>query len=289
VLAATNFTVEAGNKKSLDPALMRRFDRRIYVDLPSRDNRINFMTMKIKSNSAFKISEEMIENLAVRSTGMSLASLDSVFEFSLRMAIRNKETIVTDAVLDEAFETFNNGEKQKWNSDTLLRTARHEAGHAVICSANGEIPSYITVVPRGDHGGYMQHSTDEDKHIFTKKELLSRIRTALGGRAAEIVYYGAENGISTGASGDLITATSIARKMVEQYGMDESLGLIAYADQEEMSPETKKAVNNILVTEMNNAIEIIKTNKKTVDKLADALVNKNHITSNEINEILKNQ
>lgn len=287
VLAATNFTVEEGTKKSLDPALMRRFDRRIYVDLPDRDDRIKFMTMKIKSNPAFDISDEMLDNLAVRSTGMSLAALDSVFELSLRMVIRNKKTIVTDPVLDEAFEAFNYGEKRKWNEETLLRTARHEAGHAVICSVNGEIPSYITVVPRGEHGGYMQHTADEDKHIFTKNELLSRIRTALGGRAAEIVYYGAENGISTGAAGDLINATTLARKMVELYGMDDTLGLVACIDQEEMSPETRNAVNKILVDEMNNAIEIVKANKKSIDKLSDALVNKNHLTTNEINKILR--
>lgn len=287
VLAATNFTVEEGTKKSLDPALMRRFDRRIYVDLPDRDDRIKFMTMKIKSNPAFDISEEMIKNLAVRSTGMSLAALDSVFEFSLRMVIRNKKTVVTDSVLDEAFEIFNNGEKRKWNEESLLRTARHEAGHAVICSANGEIPSYITIVPRGDHGGYMQHSTDENKLIFTKDELLARIRTSLGGRAAEIVYYGTENGVSTGAAGDLINATTLARKMVELYGMDDTLGLVACIDQEEMTPEIRSAVNKILVTEMNNAIEVIRSNKETIDKLSDALVNKNHLTSNEINNLLK--
>lgn len=289
VLAATNFTVEEGTKKSLDPALMRRFDRRIYVDLPDRDDRIKFMTMKIKSNPAFDISEEMIENLAVRSTGMSLAALDSVFEFSLRMVIRSKKTIVTDSVLDEAFETFNYGDKRKWNEEALLRTARHEAGHAVICSENGETPSYITVVPRGDHGGYMQHSTDEAKCIFTKDDLLARIRTSLGGRAAEIVYYGAENGLSTGAAGDLINATTLARKMVELYGMDDSLGLVACVAQEEMTPEIRSAVNKILVTEMNNAIEAIRSNKETIDKLTDALVNKNHLTSNEINKILKKQ
>lgn len=289
VLAATNFDIEPGSAKSLDPALMRRFDRRIYVDLPDRDDRIKYMTMKVKSNPAFDISDELLDNLAIRSTGMSLASLDSVFELSLRMVIRNKKTIVTDAILDEAFETFNSGEKKNWNSDTLLRVARHEAGHAVICYENGETPSYITVVPRGDHGGYMQHSTDEDKHIFTKNELLARIRTSLGGRAAEVVYYGAENGVSTGATGDLLIATSTARQMVELCGMDDSLGLVAFASQGEMTTETKAAVNKILVEEMNNAIEIIKANKKSVDALSEDLMNKNHLSGNEISKILKNK
>ena len=288
VLAATNFDIEPGSAKSLDPALMRRFDRRIYVDLPDRNDRIRFMKMKTQANPAFDVSDELIENLAVRSTGMSLASLDSAFELSLRAAIRNKKTTVTDSVLEEAFETFNSGEKKTWNNDTLLRVARHEAGHAIVCYESGEIPSYITVVPRGDHGGYMQHSTDESKHIFTKNELLAKIRTSLGGRAAEIVYYGEDEGVSTGASNDLIKATSLAHQMVELYGMDNAFGLVSCINNE-MSPETKVAVNKILVEEMNNAIEIIKTNKKSVDKLSDALTSKNHLSGNQIHKILKKQ
>lgn len=287
VLAATNFDVEAGNRKSLDPALMRRFDRRIYVDLPDRDDRVKYMNQKIKSNSAFDISDELVENLAIRSTGMSLASLDSVFELSLRIAIRNKKTNVTDSVLEDAFETFNSGEEKKWNPDTLLRVARHEAGHAIICYESGEIPSYITVAPRGDHGGYMQHSTDEDKQVFTKNELLAKIRTALGGRAAEIVYYGKDDGISTSASGDLLTATALARHMVELYGMDDSYGLTAFLSQGEMTLETRVAVNKILVDEMNKAIEIINANKKSVNALSEALVNKNHLSGDGISKILK--
>ena len=287
VLAATNFDIKPGGAKSLDPALMRRFDRRICVDLPNRSDRIKFMSMKIKSNSAFNISDELLDNLAVRSTGMSLADLESIFELGLRMAIRNKKTAVTDAVLEEAFETFNSGEKKEWNYDSLLRVARHESGHAIVCFENGETPSYITVVPRGDHGGYMQHNTDEGKHIFTKNELLAKIRTSLGGRAAEIVYYGKDDGISTGASADLLAATSLARQMVELYGMDDTVGLASFFNQGEMSQETRMAVNQILIDEMNNAIETIKANKKSIDKLSDALVNKNHLTTNEINKILQ--
>ena len=287
VLAATNFDIEAGSKKSLDPALMRRFDRRIYVDLPNRNERIEYMSLKLKSNSAFNISDELLENLGIRSTGMSLADLESVFELSLRMVIRSKKTEVTDDVLEEAFETFTNGEKKHWNHDTLLRVARHESGHALICYESGETPSYITVVPRGDHGGYMQHNTDEGKHIFTKNELLTKIRTALGGRAAEIVYYGKDEGVSTGASGDLLTATSLARHMVELYGMDDDYGLTAFLSQNEASQEMRACINKILVDEMNNAIKIIEANKKYIDKLSSTLINKNHLSSNEINNILK--
>ena len=209
VLAATNFDVEPGKEKSLDPALMRRFDRRVYIELPNKDDRIAFLRMKIEKNHALKISQTQIENIAMRATGMSLAELDSAVELALRSAIRQGSTVVNDEILEEAFETFNNGETKKWDVSQLERVARHEAGHALLCYLGGETPSYLTIVARGDHGGYMQHADQEGKALYTKDELLARIKTSLGGRAAEIVYYGERDGISTGASGDLASATRV--------------------------------------------------------------------------------
>ena len=289
VLAATNFEIEAGSTKSLDQALLRRFDRKIYIDLPNKNDRIRYMTMKINSNTVFNISNELIENIAIRSTGMSLADLESILELSLRMAIRTKKTNVTDLVLEEAFETFNCGEKKEWDLDMLLRVARHESGHAIICHENGGEPSYITIVPRGNHGGYMQQNVKENKHIFTKNELLAKIRTMLGGRAAEIVFYGEDNGLSTGSSSDLISATSLARYMVESYGMDDSYGITAFVPQNEITSEVRMAVNKILIDEMNKAIEIIKTNTDLVDELSAVLINENNLSSDRIKNILENK
>lgn len=225
VLAATNFDVAPGSPRSLDQALVRRFDRRIYVDLPTDEERKQFMLRKCAKNAMFDIGEQDIDNLAVRTVGMSLSDLDSIFEFALRQALRAELNKVKADILDEAFETYVNGEKKNWSEAEVERVARHEAGHAFLCWQSGETPSYLTIVARSDHGGYMQHDSTDKKSIYTKDELLSRIRVALGGRAAEIVCYGECGGVSTGASGDLVSATAIAERIVCSYGMVDECGL----------------------------------------------------------------
>ncbi len=291
VLAATNFDVEPGGNKSLDPALMRRFDRRVFIDLPKREDRVKYLNMKISKNKSFEISTAKFENIAVRSTGMSLAELESVLELSLRMAIRDGEGKVTDDILDEAFETFNSGEKKTWDESTLERVARHEAGHAFMYWHDGETPSYLTIVARGNHGGYMQHADNEGKAISTREDLLALIRTSLAGRAAEIAYYGDEDGISTGASGDLSNATRTAQRIVCTYGMDDDFGLAVVdssaANSGALSSEVRKAVNAILSQQMEKTLSIIKENKASIDALVAALMEKNQLTGDEIDAILK--
>ncbi len=290
VLAATNFDVEPGGDKSLDPALMRRFDRRVYIDLPDKSERIRFLKMKIEKNRALDISDEQIENISMRATGMSLAELDSVVELALRSAIREGSTVVNDAILEEAFETFNSGEVKKWDVSQLERVARHEAGHALLCWLSGETPSYLTIVARGNHGGYMQHAEQEGKAIYTRDELYARIRTSLGGRAAEIVFYGERDGISTGASGDLVSATRTAQNIVCTYGMDEDFGLAVVngmvAEQGIISGEVRIAVNRILREQMIEALRLITENKDKIDALVEALMIKNHLKGTEIDAVL---
>ena len=289
VLAATNFDVTPGSPKSLDGALLRRFDNRIYVDLPNKEERIRFITMKTAGKKAFAISSEIIESLASRGVGMSLAELDSVLELALRSTIRQGSIVVTDAVLEEAFENFNNGEKTNWDPSQLERVARHEAGHALLCWLGGEKPSYLTVVARGSHGGYMQRAEQEGKAIYTYDELLARIRTSLGGRAAEIVYYGTKDGISTGPSGDLQSATNVAQHIVCTYGMDEDFGLAVVSPTAaggEMSVEVRAAVNRILKEQMVETIRLVEKHKDTIDALVTELLYKNHLNEQELAQIL---
>lgn len=289
VLAATNFEVEPGTKKSLDPALLRRFDRHIYIDLPDKEARIKFIRMRISKTEAFSISDNEIENIAVRSTGMSLAQLSSVFQLSLRIAIRKNKTTVDDEVFEEAFETFNYGEEKKWDISHIRKTAYHEAGHAFLCWHSGETPSYLTIVARGNHGGYMAHGDNESQGTYTKKMLLNRIRTSLGGRAAELVFFGEDEGLSTGPSSDLRTATAIARSIVCNYGMDESMGLAVISESEAadgyIAGKIRDAVNNILQAELDNAKKLLLANRNAVDKIVEVLLVKNHLGSEEIEAI----
>lgn len=289
VLAATNFDVAPGAPRSLDQALVRRFDRRIYVDLPTDEERKQFMLRKCAKNAMFDIGEQDIDNLAVRTVGMSLSDLDSIFEFALRQALRAELNKVKADILDEAFETYVNGEKKNWSEAEVERVARHEAGHAFLCWQSGEIPSYLTIVARSDHGGYMQHDSTEKKTIYTKDELLSRIRVALGGRAAEIVCYGECGGVSTGASGDLVSATAIAERIVCSYGMVDECGL-AVSDPRtlrsgDVAKEVRKAVNKLLSEQMAQAIEKIRANKDMLDVLSNELMQKSHLSANEISEL----
>ncbi len=287
VLAATNFDVEAGGAKSLDPALVRRFDRRIFVDLPTRADRIRFMKKKIDGHKAvMKISQQGLENLAVRSVGMSLADLDSVFELSLRTALRLGKKKVEDDSLDEAFESYRSGDVRHWDAAQLTRVARHEAGHALMCLLTGETPSYLTVVPRGDHGGYMQHGDQEGKAIYTRKELLDSICISLAGRAAETVCYGPEDGLSTGAAGDLVAATRTAKQILCSFGMEGELAVWDTAV-DLKDPAVRTAVNGILSRQLNRAEEEIGRRRAVLDRLVEELLDKNHLTAGEIEEIFR--
>ena len=286
VLAATNFEVEPGSRKSLDPALMRRFDRRIYIALPNREDRIRFLNLKIAGNPALTVSTEKVESIAMRSTGMSLAQVDSVVELALRSAIREGSTVVTDAIFDDAFELFSHGEEKPWSAALLERTARHEAGHAFLYWLSGTTPSYLTIVARGGHGGYMRQAEKQNKEMFTREEMLGLIRTALGGRAAEIVYYGDKDGISTGASGDLMSATHRAQLMLCAYGMDEDFGLAVVGEEAADSAEVRARVNQILKEPMAEAIRLIRENKDKLDALVAELLVKNHMSGAEIEAVL---
>ena len=175
VLGATNYSVDPGAQMRLDPAILRRFDRRILVDLPNLENRKKYLMGEIAKKSIFHLSEEIISSLADRSTGMSLAQLSSILDMSIRNSMQKHLVHVDDSVLDDAFETFSSGESKKWNAETTLRTARHEAGHAIISWLAGEKPSFITIVSRSNFGGYMQYADQEKRMGYTRRELLKRI------------------------------------------------------------------------------------------------------------------
>jgi len=292
VLAATNYDVEPGSDMSLDEALMRRFDRRIFVDLPNTEERMKYLKERVEENPIFNVSEDVLRNLALRTQGISIAKLKGVLDLALRMIIRTDGDEVTADILDEALETYIGGEVKDWGPEMLERVARHESGHALLNWLAGNTPSYLTIVARGDHGGYMQHGEETEKPLYTKAECLDRIRCALGGRAAEIVCYGEEDGISTGASGDLQQATFFARRMICSMGMENEFGLGVVGAKEiesgNTADEVRRLVNSILAAEMENAIRLIRENRGKHTALVQALLEKNRLIGSEIEEILQN-
>ena len=206
----------------------------------------------------------------------------------MRNAIRDDNCEVGDEAFEEAFETFNSGEKKTWSESDLKRTARHEAGHALVYWLSGRTPSFLTIVARSDHGGYMQHGDSEGKGVYTRNELLSLVRTSLAGRACEIVYYGEEEGISTGASGDLYSATRNVENMICRYGMDSTLGMSSISGADvttEYYSRVRDRVNQVLKEELETTIELISQNKEAIDAIVEVLLEKNQLKGDEIDEI----
>ncbi len=292
ILAATNFEVEEGKRGMghIDPALARRFDRKILVDLPDKDARRKYLELKLKSRKGCEVTPGMIEQLAGRSTGMSLANVESVIELAARIAAK-KSAPLTDELIEEAFEVSVHGEEKQWGIKYMERVARHESGHTFMYWRAGNTPAYLTIVARDDHGGYMEHSDDEaSAPLKTREELISNIQTSLGGRASEIVCYGEEGGISSGASGDLQNATRIGRAMICNYGMDDATILASLSPEEAtkgpMAGKITERISEIIKREMCETIKIIGESKPQLDKLVTALLEKNRLTSEEINNIL---
>lgn len=292
VLSATNFDVEEGKggMGTIDGALARRFDRKIMVDLPNKDDRKQYIEMMLKKNKTHTVTVEMIERLAGRSTGMSLANMASVLELANRMAVKQNKPL-NDAIFDEAFELTKHGVQKDWGHEYLERVARHESGHAFLCYLGGNTPAYLTIVARGGHGGYMEHSDKDMGPLQTKEDLIGRIRTSLGGRAAEIVYYGEKDGVSTGASGDLEQATRVARAMICNYGMDDGFGMAAMSQEEAtrgpLAAKVSQRVSEIIGDEMKNTIDIIAHSKARMDRMVNALMEQNKLTKEEMEELLK--
>lgn len=280
VMAATNLGSD------IDPALVRRFDRTICVDVPSENNRklIIERLMKKRGNLFERVSDSEIESITKRSSGMSPSKLENIIETAIRDSIRKDEPI-TDELFDEAFEKCIYGDVVTVSTEEdMLHTARHEVGHALMELNNGKYPVYICVVSRANFGGYLLPEESRNTHI-SKEDLLNRIRTSLGGRAAEMEYYGAA-GITTGSSSDLEKATKIARTMVTRYGMyEDELGLQVIDDNEyENHPEASKLVNRILSEQLTEARRIVRENREAADRIVDALLHsKNkYLNQNEL-------
>lgn len=284
VLAATNID------KALDPALKRRFDRIISVDRPDRASRLSYIEKALTSRKVNKISKEVMERIAGQSAGMTVADLERIIQEAAIMAVNNG-TDLTDELLNEAFEKIRMGEAKRLpDKKTLLRIARHEAGHTVIAWLKNRLPVQVTIVGRGNAGGYMETELNEEKIIYTTSDLDGEICILMGGRAAELLYYGDKDGFSTGIADDLKKASNIAYLMVTEYGMSKKFGLYNFENNSNMAILQKEAHKNaekIVRTQMEKAYELLLENKKYLDNISIKLLEKNRLTKEELEEILK--
>jgi ATP-dependent metalloprotease FtsH len=284
VLSATNLV------ENLDSALRRRFDREILVDKPDRGERLEYLKKTLSKRKKCSITGKVMERIAARSTDMTVADLERILQEASIMSVK-KSSELSDEILEEAFEKIRMGETgKKTDKESLRRIARHESGHAVMAWLGGNMPLQVTIIGRGDKGGYMEREVKEEKIIYTKSELLQRMRESLGGRASEIVYYGEEDGLSTGASGDLRNATNIAGMMVQEYGMTKEFGLISphreHIHDGPLSLKIYEISEKIILEQLEETIKILRKNHIYLDILSEELLEKNRLTGEELEKIL---
>ena len=302
VIAATN------RDDVLDPALLRagRFDRKITVSLPDKKGREEIF--KVHSRNKKLDNDINFENIAKRTVGFSGADIENIMNEAAILAVRaNRESISVDDI-DEAIDRRVAGPAKSSRSLTAHEkemTAYHESGHAIIGLRypNSNKVQKITIIPRGNYGGYVLSTPEDDKFTSSKKELIAQIVGYMGGRAAEEIFC---DDISNGASNDIQVATAIARAMVCEWGMSD-LGPIQYErdtgsvflgrdytnTQKNFSIETATKIDNeirkIIDFAHDEAIRVIKENKDDVILLAKTLVEHEQITSEEIDYLMEHR
>ncbi len=284
VLAATNVADQ------LDEALKRRFDRVIEVDRPDKEGRLEYLKKAVLERKRSVVSESAVERLAGQSTGMSIADLERIIHEAAVMAAQ-EDSDMTDDILKEAFEKTRMGEaSNRPDEETLRRIACHESGHALLGWLMNRPPVQVTIVGRGHAAGYVEMESQEERIIYTKIELENTICELMGGRAGEIVCYGSEEGLSTGISDDLRKATRWAQRMAREFGMTEDLGQVAL-DGHQLSDgplaiKVTEVAGRIVSSQMQTAIKILTENREHLDRLVEALLEKNSLTREDLEDIL---
>ncbi|WP_406617103.1 ATP-dependent zinc metalloprotease FtsH [Mycoplasmopsis adleri] len=300
--AATNRT------DVLDPALTRpgRFDRTITVGLPDVKERQEILELHAKGK---RLSPDVsLAQVAKRTPGYSGAQLENVINEASLLAVRRNSDIIKREDIDEAIDRVMAGPAKKNRVITkaeLTMVAYHEAGHAVvgIKMPGANKVQKITIIPRGQAGGYNLMTPEEEKYNLTRKELIAIITSYMGGRAAEEIIYGKDN-VSTGAADDFQKATQLARKMVTQWGMS-ALGPVQY-EQDEGSPflgrdylkssqvsaqvahEIDNEIRKIIMEAEQQATKLIQENRELHELIKTALLEKETIVAEEIEYIAKN-
>ncbi len=277
VIAATNFS-------ELDSAFLRRFDRHIEVKLPNAKGRSEVLNYYLVKHSIC-LAEDAFHSLVERTQGKSPADIEKLVEY----VVRNTDGVqITAKELDIALELLEFGRQQEREKETVKQTSYHEAGHAVIAWALGNTPTYVTNVARGNHGGYVLPSGEEDKLSHSKQELLDKICTAFGGRAAERMVYG-EKGITSGASADISQARKLARIAIVNYAMYDDL-LLGLG--EEQSEATKRLIdekiNALLSEQYQRAWRIAQEQEQVIKALVAALMEKHSMTKAELDSLFSN-
>lgn len=300
ILAATN------RPESLDPALTRpgRFDRRVPVELPDLKGRESVLRLHAKK---VKLGPDCDFGVVARMTpGASGAELANIVNEAALCAVRHHRKAVTQFDLQEAVDTILAGAQKKnkiLNNKEKCIVSYHEVGHALVAAlqTNSAPVQKITIVPRTSGAlGFTMQVEDGDHTLMTKEEILNKIATLTGGRAAEELIF---HSITTGASNDIEQATKLARALVTRYGMTEDFDMVALetvnnaylggdaslACSEQTAAQVDAKVVEIVQAEHKKAYQLLADNKRKLDEIAQYLYEKETISGEEFMRILNAQ
>ena len=299
IIAATN------RPDVLDPALLRpgRFDRQIVVDKP--DVRGREAILKVHTKGKPIADDVDLDVLARRTPGFTGADLSNLVNEAALLAARRNKKQIHMAEMEEAIERVLAGPERKshvMTDEEKRLTAYHEGGHTLVgmLLEHADPVHKVTIIPRGRAGGYMLSLPKEDRSYRTRSELFDRIKVALGGRVAEEVVLGE---ISTGASSDIQNATQIIRSMIMQYGMSDTIGPIAYGEEnhqvflgrdfnrdrnysEEIAGEIDREVRRCVEEAYEACRVIITENRDKLDLIANALLERETLNASELEELM---
>ena len=301
VMAATN------RRDILDPALLRpgRFDRQVTVNYPDQEGRVEIL--KVHSKGKPLSADVDLDNVAKRMPYSTGADLENVMNEAAILAVRRHKKQITQQDMVDAIARVQMGPEKKShkvNPKDRHVTAYHEAGHAVIANLLPECDDVhlITIVPRGQAGGYTLSLPEEEHDNLSRKALLGMITMALGGHAAEDV---ALDDIYTGSSSDLKRATDLCRRMITQYGMSEELGTMYLGSDQEVfvgmefgqsreyseqsAAAIDAAVKKLMETCYQRAVSLLKEHFDQLKGVAEALLERDTLSRVEFEAIMNGQ
>lgn len=299
VIAATN------RPDVLDPAILRpgRFDRRIVLGLPDIEGRKDILAIHAKNKPLAESVD--LEKVAKRTVGFSGADLENMLNEAAIIAAKDNRKEITPHDIEEAATKVVAGPEKKLTrtEEELRMTAYHEAGHAIVARQTDKTDPVhrVTIVSRGMALGWTMQLPEKDKYQQSKQELEAKIMVLMGGRAAEELIF---KDVTSGASNDIEKATSIARKMVKQFGMSDKLGLVKYGESNELqylgygygeqrdysdqtADEIDEEVKRIINDSYEKAKKILKDNNKILDKLVNLLMEKEVVEADEFENLFK--
>lgn len=303
IMAATN------RPDVLDPALLRpgRFDRQVVVDYPDVRGREGILKIHLRDKP---ISDDIdVKVLAKRTPGFTGADMENLANEAAILAVRNNKRAITMDEFDDAIDRVIAGpaKKSKVVSEKERNlVAYHETGHAILGELleHGDKTHKVTIVPRGRAGGYTIPLPEEEKSFHTKNELIDRVTSLLGGRAAEATFL---DDVSTGAQNDMERATQLVRAMVTEYGMSNKMGPLTLGQKhdqqvflgrdisrqrnysEEVAAEIDHEVSTIINECYNKALKLLKDNTAKVERIVRALKERETLNSKEIKKLMNGE